>query len=207
MVMFFSDASSSSSSNSNDHQPSSPVSPATHKRNAGRKKFKETRHPIYRGVRKRNGCKWVCEVREPNKKSTVWLGTHQTAEMAARAYDVAALALRGKSAPLNFPDSAWLLAKPKSNSAVDIRAAAYVAAQAFAPPPSPSTGEIADDNIQEVSSNNTFWDEEAVFDMPRLLDSMAQGMLLAPPTPTRFDHWNDENYNMDMSLWTHNNPS
>ncbi|KAL5708990.1 hypothetical protein ACHQM5_019729 [Ranunculus cassubicifolius] len=186
----------SSSSSSNDQQPSSP---ATHKRNAGRKKFKETRHPVYRGVRLRNGC-WVCEIREPNKKSTIWLGTHQTPEMAARAYDVAALALRGNSAPLNFPDSAWLLPQPKTNSAQDIRATAYQAAQAFAPPP--SSEEIAGEKITEHSSN-TFWDDEAMFDMPHLIDSMAQGMLLPPPTPTRFDDWNDEDYNMDVSLWTH----
>ncbi|KAL5706936.1 hypothetical protein ACHQM5_025041 [Ranunculus cassubicifolius] len=193
-----------SSSSSKDHQSSSSSSSGAHKRNAGRKKFKETRHPVYRGVRKRNGSKWVCEVREPNSKTRIWLGTHQTPEMAARAYDVAALALRGSSAPLNFPDSAWLLPQPKSTSAEDIRATAYEAAQAFAPPAPPPTssesGEIGDDESVTEYSWSAFWDEEAVFDMPGLLDSMAQGMLLSPPpSPVVRDDVDD---NMDMSLWT-----
>ncbi|KAJ0804899.1 putative transcription factor AP2-EREBP family [Helianthus annuus] len=86
------------------------------KKRAGRKKFKETRHPVYRGVRRRNPGKWVCEVREPNKRSRVWLGTYPTAEMAARAHDVAVLAMRGRSACLNFADSVWRLPVPESNN-------------------------------------------------------------------------------------------
>ncbi|RHN63340.1 putative transcription factor AP2-EREBP family [Medicago truncatula] len=105
------------------------------KKRAGRRKFKETRHPVYRGVRRRNNNnnKWVCEVRVPNDKSTrIWLGTYPTPEMAARAHDVAALALRGKSACLNFADSAWRLALPATNNAKEIRKMAAEAALAFA---------------------------------------------------------------------------
>ncbi|KAK7265535.1 hypothetical protein RJT34_33155 [Clitoria ternatea] len=103
------------------------------KKRAGRRIFKETRHPVYRGVRRRNNNMWVCEVRVPKDKSArIWLGTYPTPEMAARAHDVAALAVRGKSACLNFADSAWRLPLPASTNAMEIRRAAAEAAQTFA---------------------------------------------------------------------------
>ncbi|XP_078173182.1 dehydration-responsive element-binding protein 1D-like [Carex rostrata] len=89
------------------------------KKPSGRINFKETRHPVYRGVRQRGTLnRWVCEVRNPNNKSRIWLGTFPTAEMAARAHDVAVMALHGRSACLNFADSAWLIKIPPSFSSV-----------------------------------------------------------------------------------------
>ncbi|EOY24622.1 AP2/ERF domain-containing transcription factor, putative [Theobroma cacao] len=187
------------------------------KKRAGRRIFKETRHPIFRGVRRRNKDKWVCELREPNKKTRIWLGTYPTPEMAARAHDVAALAFRGKAACLNFADSAWRLPVPASNDAVDIRRAAAEAAEAFGPQEldvlsssdakqesvkasdgevSSSTGNLGNSKI--VSEKVHFLDEEAMFDMPKLLVSMAEGLLLSPPR-----NWDDSDSDIDVSLWSY----
>ena len=187
------------------------------KKRAGRRIFKETRHPVFRGVRRRNKDKWVCELREPNKKTRIWLGTYPTPEMAARAHDVAALAFRGKAACLNFADSSWRLPVPASENAIDIRRAAAEAAEAFRPQElnelsssdarqesvKASDGEVSSSdgnfgNKKIVAEKVHFVDEEAMFDMPKLLVSMAEGLLLPPPR-----NWDDADSDIDVSLWSH----
>ncbi|KAG9132491.1 hypothetical protein Leryth_008421 [Lithospermum erythrorhizon] len=192
------------------------------KKRAGRKKFCETRHPIYRGIRRRNSGKWVCEMREPNKKSRIWLGTFPTVEMAARAHDVAAIALRGKSACLNFADSAWRLPIPASLDTKDIQKAAAEAAEAFRPtmesdhvvPSMQDDHQVGSSDWANVNEEGLFSPEEWVpsteddgffvdedESMPWLITSMAEGLMLPPPFQSIYEEAQEHH----MELWNFSN--
>ncbi|KFK43528.1 hypothetical protein AALP_AA1G137900 [Arabis alpina] len=182
----------------------------------------QKKDPVYRGIRCRSG-KWVSEIREPKKTTRIWLGTYPTAEMAAAAYDVAALALKGREAVLNFPGSAQSYPVPGSTSAADIRTAAAAAAAAVkgceeeedekektkkSSRSSSSKSRARDYHVDYDMASSSwcgtgqFMDEEEVLNMPNLLANMAEGMMVAPPSWMDSPPSNDspENSN-DENLW------
>ncbi|KAI6672296.1 hypothetical protein NL676_000202 [Syzygium grande] len=159
--------------------PGTSGSPAHHPRVSGR-------HPEYRGIRSR-GRKWVSEIREPRKATRIWLGTFPTPEMAAAAYDVAALALKGPGALLNFPSSVLTYPIPPSTSPSDIRAAASRAAASRIP----RWDLDMDLNERTVAWGQEFIDEDAIFNIPNLLANMAEGMLVSPPPPEESQEYSD----------------
>ncbi|CAG7869371.1 hypothetical protein HID58_021908 [Brassica napus] len=78
----------------------------------------------YKGVRKRRWGKWVSEIRLPNSRERIWLGSYDTPEKAARAFDAALFCLRGSGANFNFPDNPPVIAGGQDMSRTEIREAA-----------------------------------------------------------------------------------
>ncbi|XP_022750007.1 ethylene-responsive transcription factor ERF017-like [Durio zibethinus] len=78
----------------------------------------------FKGVRKRKWGKWVSEIRLPNSRERIWLGSFDTAEKAARAFDAALFCLRGSSAKFNFPDNPPEIAGGRSLTPSEIQLAA-----------------------------------------------------------------------------------
>ncbi|KAL6646288.1 hypothetical protein ACP70R_017896 [Stipagrostis hirtigluma subsp. patula] len=214
-------------SSSGEGQPSSPSPP---KRPAGRTKFQETRHPVFRGVRRRGRAgRWVCEVRVPGTGGErLWVGTFDTAEAAARAHDAAMLALCGASAAaLNFADSASLLRVPRldGGSLPDVQRAAAEAVAEFMRRHQGGGGATGASGPQ--FTDNAAWPAAGAVDVETppavaaALDdgmleldmfggmdadsyyaSLAQGLLIDPPPTIAGCSEDDESAAGEMDLWS-----
>lgn len=112
----------------------------------------------FRGVRKRKWGRWVSEIRLPNSRERIWLGSYDTPEKAARAFDAAAFCLGRPAAKLNFPGSPPEISGAASLSPDEIQSAAasYANFGAVAvPAPSPSLSASEASSVLTTESDLT----------------------------------------------------
>lgn len=125
-----------------------PQKPSTHDRSSDA-------DAKYKGVRKRKWGKWVSEIRLPNSRERIWLGSYDTPEKAARAFDAALFCLRGTAATFNFPDQLPDIPGGRSLPPSEIQAAAARFANSDVPPPSSNCTTTEDNSSSSSSSEDS----------------------------------------------------
>ncbi|KAK2985256.1 hypothetical protein RJ640_009164 [Escallonia rubra] len=123
----------------------------------------------YKGVRKRKWGKYVSEIRKPNCRERIWLGSYDTAEKAARAFDAALFCLRGRNAKFNFPDNPPDIVNGRSLNPTEIQ----VAAARFA---NSEAGETSGLRVSQSTDQSSESDSELHTESPSpsASDGMAQ---------------------------------
>ncbi|XWS72360.1 hypothetical protein CRYUN_Cryun02cG0033500 [Craigia yunnanensis] len=108
----------------------------------------------YKGVRKRKWGKWVSEVRLPNSRERIWLGSFDSAEKAARAFDAALYCLRGRDAKFNFPENPPEIVGGRSLSPQEIQVVAARFANEVEGGRTPQNNNYTNISLNESHSRN-----------------------------------------------------
>lgn len=139
----------------------------------------------YKGVRMRSWGSWVSEIRAPNQKTRIWLGSYSTAEAAARAYDAALICLKGASAAtnLNFPITSPFIQIPENASSMSPKSIQrFAAAAAAGEPPAKYAAEVSSSSSSTLfmsSSPQAITSDDAMMLIPTTSSSDADAAAAA----------------------------
>ncbi|XP_023550657.1 ethylene-responsive transcription factor ERF014-like [Cucurbita pepo subsp. pepo] len=151
----------------------------------------------YKGVRMRSWGSWVSEIRPPNQKARIWLGSYPTAEAAARAYNAALLCLKDSAATLMSPKSIKRVAAEAAANAASFDGYVENKVGSIDVPLSPRSSSSS--SVPSTSNNDSIMTMEPLwfnFDdivTPKYIEHMMDGTLFDPPIV------DEEN---DIRLWS-----
>lgn len=166
-------------------------------------------------MRKRKWGKWVSEIRLPNSRERIWLGSYDTPEKAARAFDAALYCLRGNNAKFNFPDNPPVISGGRNLSRSEIREAAA----RFANSEEDSSNQAGYEIRQESTSNSMDIDTEFLSMLPTVdsgnfasefglfpgfddfSDEYSGDRFREQLSPTQDYYHGEDNYDGSMILW------